>query len=156
MILQGLYRYKWAATWQIQQNGMCSQQTQIILGIRPSDQSLLSTWRKLGSLATHWVHSEDSDQAELMRRLIWVFDGSTVILLVLSWGGSNELCPMKKSLHTFWLVNLEILLCPATQVGQRHFFWSFHRVYKSLQMVLVLVRLHEYTGLPKPSLFALW
>ena len=24
-----------------------------------SDQSLLSTWRKLGSLATHWAHSED-------------------------------------------------------------------------------------------------
>ena len=24
-----------------------------------SDQSSLSTWRKLGSLATHWVHSED-------------------------------------------------------------------------------------------------
>ena len=38
-----------------------------------SDQSSLSTWRKLGSLATHWVP-----------RLIRVFAGRTVILLVLS------------------------------------------------------------------------
>ena len=27
-----------------------------------SDQSSLSAWRNLGSLATHWAHSEDSDQ----------------------------------------------------------------------------------------------
>ena len=57
-----------------------------------SDQSghlpfhMLSTWRKLGSLATHWAYSEDSDQTGL----IWVFDGRTVILLVLSWGGSVD------------------------------------------------------------------
>ena len=42
----------------------------------------------LGSLATQWVHSEDSDQTGRMPRLIWVFAGRTVILLVLSWGGS--------------------------------------------------------------------
>ena len=53
-----------------------------------SDQSSLSAWRKLGSLATHWAHSEDSDQTGRMPRLIWVFTGRTVILLVLSWGGS--------------------------------------------------------------------
>ena len=35
--------------------------TQISLGIHPVwSESLLSAWRKLGSLATHWVHSEDS------------------------------------------------------------------------------------------------
>ena len=32
--------------------------------------------------------SEDSDQTGWMTRLIWVFAGCTVILLVLSWGGS--------------------------------------------------------------------
>ena len=40
-----------------------------------SDQSSLSTWRKLGSLDTHWVHSEDSHQTGRMPRLIclrWV------------------------------------------------------------------------------------
>ena len=50
----------------------------------------LSAWRKLGSLATHWAHSEDSDsdQTEWMPRLIWVFAGRTLILLVLSCHGS--------------------------------------------------------------------
>ena len=34
------------------------------------------------------AHSEDSDQTGRMPRLIWVFAGRTVILLVLSWCGS--------------------------------------------------------------------
>ena len=42
------------------------EKTQISLGIRPVwSESSLSTWRKLGSLATHWVHSKDSDQTGL-------------------------------------------------------------------------------------------
>ena len=45
------------------------------------------TWRSIGSLATHWAHSEDSDQTGRMPRLIWVFAGRTVILLVLSCRG---------------------------------------------------------------------
>ena len=37
--------------------------TQISLGIHPVwSESSLSAWRKLGSLATHWAHSNDSDQ----------------------------------------------------------------------------------------------
>ena len=53
--------------------------TQISLGIRPVwSEPSLSAWRNIGSLATHWAHSEDSDQT-----------GRIVILLVLSWGGSN-------------------------------------------------------------------
>ena len=44
-------------------------------------ESLLSAWRKLGSLATHWVHSKDAVQTRRMPRLIWVFAGCTVILL---------------------------------------------------------------------------
>ena len=59
--------------------------TQISLGIRPVwSESSLSAWRNHGSLATHWVHSEDSDQTGRMPRLIWVFAGHTVTLLVLS------------------------------------------------------------------------
>ena len=42
---------------------------------------LLSAWRKLGSLAAYWVHSEGSDQTRRMPRLIWVFAGHTLILL---------------------------------------------------------------------------
>ena len=52
--------------------------TQISLGIHPVwSESSLSAWRKLPSLATHWAHSEDSDQT-----------GHTLTLLVFSWGGS--------------------------------------------------------------------
>ena len=45
---------------------LCPGKTQISLGIRPVWlESSLSAWRKLGSLATHWVHSEDwSDWAD--------------------------------------------------------------------------------------------
>ena len=66
--------------------------TQINLGICPvwSD-SLLSAWRKLESLATHRAHREDSDQTGRMPRLIWVVAGRTVILLVLSRGGSFDI-----------------------------------------------------------------
>ena len=78
----------WAATWQNQQN-KCAK-TQISLGIRPVwAESSLSTGRNIGSVTTHWTHSEDSDQTGRMPRLIWVFAGA-VILLVLSWGGSHE------------------------------------------------------------------
>ena len=45
--------------------------TQISLGFRPVwSESSLSARRKLGSLATHWVHSKDSDQTGWMPRLI--------------------------------------------------------------------------------------
>ena len=75
-------------------------EAQISLGIRPVwSESSLSAWRKLGSLAIHWAHSEDSDQSGRMPRLIWVFAGRTVILLVLScrdsfvwrWSGRDPL-----------------------------------------------------------------
>ena len=63
--------------------------TQISLGIRLVwSESSVSAWRNLGSLATHWVHSEDSNQTGRMPRLIWVFAGCTLILLVLSCCGS--------------------------------------------------------------------
>ena len=63
--------------------------TQISLGIRPVwSESSLSAWRSIESLATHWAHSEDSDQTGRMPRLIWVFAERTLILLVLSYRGS--------------------------------------------------------------------
>ena len=64
---------------------ICKQQKYIF---RQWSKSSLSAWRKLGSLATHWAHSEDSDQTGWMPRLIWVFAGRTLTLLVLSRGGS--------------------------------------------------------------------
>ena len=45
---------------------VCPAKTQISLGMRPVwSETSLSAWRKLGSLATHWAHSEDwSDWAD--------------------------------------------------------------------------------------------
>ena len=74
-------KLKWAATWQNQQNDLCVQRTRISLGSRPAwSEFSLSAWRKLGSLATHWAYSEDSNQT-------WA--DAHIILLVLSWSGSN-------------------------------------------------------------------
>ena len=73
-------------------NKMCVRpaKTHISLGIRPVwSESSLSAWRKLWSLATHQAHSEDSDQTGQTPRLIWVFAGRTITLLVLSCRGSN-------------------------------------------------------------------
>ena len=73
-------------------------------GIRPVwSESTLSAWRKLGSLATHWAHSEDSGQNGRMPRLIWVFAGRTrhFVDFVVSW--LNDTFPFNASdrLH-FW------------------------------------------------------
>ena len=62
--------------------------TQISLGIRPVWSVFTVCMKKPWFLATHWAHSEDSDQTGQIPRLIWVFAGRRVILLVLSRGGS--------------------------------------------------------------------
>ena len=60
---------------------VCPAKTLISLGIRQvRSESSLSAWRKLRSLASHWAHSEDSDQTWrtchfvgfVLMRLIWV------------------------------------------------------------------------------------
>ena len=84
--------------------------TQISLGIRPAwSESSLSAWRKLGSLAIHWVHSEDSDQTGRMPRLIWVFAGRTChfVGFVMRWlkYTSNwlEICTPITGIYPSWL-----------------------------------------------------
>ena len=75
--------------------------TQISLGIRPVwSESSLSAWRKLGSLATQWAHSEDwSDWADAQADLTSL--GAHAILLVLSWGGSYGLMVTG---HIHWIM----------------------------------------------------
>ena len=52
--------------------------TQISLRIRAVwSEFPLSAWPRFGSLATHRVSCEDSDQTARMRRLIWFFAGRT-------------------------------------------------------------------------------
>ena len=69
----------WAATWQSQQNSLCAQRRlrSAWASTQSDAESSLSAWRKFGSLANHWVHSEDSDQTGQMPRLIWAFTGHT-------------------------------------------------------------------------------
>ena len=63
--------------------------TQISIGIRPVwSESSLSAWGNHGYLTTHWAQSKDSDQTWRMPRLIWVFAGRILTLLVLSCRGS--------------------------------------------------------------------
>ena len=101
--------------------------TQISLGIHPVwPESSLSAWRNIGTLATYWVHSKDSDQTGRMPRLIWVVAGCTVILLVLSWGSSNFcehyysdtfnlLAHLSRRL-TRWAYSIPMVRCPSVVV----------------------------------------
>ena len=95
--------------------------TQISLGMRPVwSESSLSAWRDLGSLATHWAHSKDSDQTGRMPRLIWVFAGRTVTLLVLSRSGSNYVINLYVSFS--WSLPFHLLKArlPITRMRNRY------------------------------------
>ena len=63
--------------------------TQVSLGICPvwSESSLWVEWVAKDPSFLH-ADSKDSDQTGRMPRLIWIFAGRTLTLLVLSWGGS--------------------------------------------------------------------
>ena len=67
--------------------------TQVSLGIRPvrSESSLCAQWVAKDPRFLH-ADCEDSDQTGQMPRLIWVFAGRTLTLLVLSCCGSYYLC----------------------------------------------------------------
>ena len=69
----------WAATWQTNEMSVHPAKTLISLGICPVwSESSLSTWRKLGSLATHWAHR--------LPMLICIFAGCTHFVgFVMSW-----------------------------------------------------------------------
>ena len=97
VIGMGLYALiiKWAASWQPlpappppNKKRLCAQRRlRSAWAFAQSDQSSLSAWRKLEFWATHSAHSKEWWDWG-MPRLIWIFAGLTVILLVLSRGGS--------------------------------------------------------------------
>ena len=70
---QLVFNMKWAATWQNQQNACAPSENLISLAWASAQSDSLSAWRKLGSLATHWAPSEDSDQTGHLPSLIRVF-----------------------------------------------------------------------------------
>ena len=99
---------------------------QISLGIHPvSSEYSLSAWRKLRSLATHWAHSEDSDQTGRMPRPIWVFAGRTLV----------KPTAVKLSRHQV-LTFLLLLVAIATRQLWRHgtictlCSWDYHAAYQ--------------------------
>ena len=56
--ISSINHFNWAPTWQNQQNGCASSKDSDQPGHPPSLISVFAV-RKLGSLATHWAHSED-------------------------------------------------------------------------------------------------
>ena len=87
LVIQTWRIVKWATTWQNHKVTVRPAKTQISLGIRPVwSESSLSAWIKLGSLATHSAHSEDSDQTGRMLRLICLRWAHTYFVgFVMSW-----------------------------------------------------------------------
>ena len=82
--------------------------TQISLGIRPPSLIRVFAVRmKLGSLATHWAHSEDPDQTGRMPRLIWVFAGALSFCWFCHEAAHLNFC--SKSLH--WRQSSFFFLC---------------------------------------------
>ena len=95
--------------------------TQISLGIRPVwSESSLSAWRNLGSLATHWAQAKTlirlggcpGDQTGWMPRLIWVFAGRTLTLLVLSCRGSIFISSLATTSFVFLFPACTVLTPP--------------------------------------------
>ena len=82
-------------------------------------------------LSYPWAHSEGCDQTGWMPRLIWVFVGRTLTLLVLSWCGSFGHCVLQhviwagastqsgqSSMCSFWVVEALKLLKWTAKTGQ--------------------------------------
>ena len=93
-----------------------------------SDQSSLFPWRSIGSLATHRVHSEDSDQTGWMPRLIWVFAGHTChfvgfAMQRLYFAAINNGMQALPNVHSYAATNFHISTCPFS----RHWWIKFLR-----------------------------
>ena len=98
---------------------VCPAKPKISLGIRPvwSESSLCTQWVAKDPSFLH-TDSEDSDQTGRMPRLIWVFAGCTLTLLVLSWDGSLFLCCRSRSWNGSKITARHT--CVATQMSVPH------------------------------------
>ena len=115
--------------------------TQISLVIRPVwSESSLSGWRKPWSVATHWAHSEDSDQTGRMPRLIWVFAGRTLILLVLSCHCSYSTCLRYFTTYLRYLITSLDILLQTSDVDTAHI--SIFLRYPSTCLRYCVLHLH--------------
>ena len=118
--------------------------------------SLLSAWGSIGSLATHWAHSEDSDQTARMPRQIWVFAGHTchfvgfVILWlsiveravnfrslfwdIISWYLSSCMCTCNISVPVAVVMKVLFLLCDTQES-----FLAVHCLYHYFLYLLIVL-----------------
>ena len=136
----------WAATWQNQQNNSASSEDSDQPGHPPIcpiwSESSLFAWINLRSLATHWAHTEDSDQTGRMPLLIWVFSDRTVILLcpaTRKWRGIM-LYPPK-----FWVSvrpSVRLSVCPSVRpsVSAHHHSCIGNSSYSFRPILLKLYR----------------
>ena len=121
---------------------VCLAKIQISLGIRPVwSESLLSAWRKLGSLATHWAHSEDwSDwahaQADLSLRwaqsFCWLEAHLEIHNNIWACARQNQqtpVCPAKTRISPGHSPSLIRVHC--TQQAQCFFMWT--AVFKEVE-----------------------
>ena len=113
---------KWAASWQNQQTDVCPAKTQIIRSVW--SESSLSIWRKVGLLAIHWAHSEDSDQTETAQ----TFRNQTSFHDLVVSGMLNtdaHLCGLK---FKFWICCLWLTLVQSTKYFLNKIQIFFHYV----------------------------
>ena len=115
---------KWAASWQNQQNDLRSQQrlrsawTSI-----QSDQSLRCPHEETLGPQLHIEHTVKT----LIRLPSWSESslGAQIILLVLSWGGSNYMCSVKTQISLgICLVWSESLLALSGKLRNQTFLWQ--------------------------------
>ena len=112
---------------------VCLAKTQISQNIRPVwSESALSTWRKLGSLATHWA------QQRLWSNWSGWSESSLVahaFLLVLSWGGSNSCLSIGCKVSGAETKERKPTLRNIVQLWKKK--WGFHVSNPSLDLFMV-------------------
>ena len=105
----------WAMTWQNQQNECAPIEDSDQPGHPPSLIRVFAVCMKnLVPLTTHWAYSEDSDKTRQMPRLIWVYAGRMLIMLVLSCCGSYQFTSVKRSI-VLHLVKKQQWICLRTK-----------------------------------------
>ena len=115
---------------------------QISLGIRPVwSESLLFAWRKLGSLATHWVHSED-----------WSDWANAQVDLSLRWVHSRFAGFVTRQLNDLFTQPRPWSACASAQSDQSLLSAQSVAKYPRFLHAKTLIRLHECTASSKSLL----
>ena len=95
---------KWAATWQNQQSECAPSKDSDQPGHPPSLIRVFAVCMKKAWVLSHPMSAQRRLWSDWRTpKLIWVFAGRTVSLLVLLWGGSNARCITSWTLHNLSL-----------------------------------------------------